>query len=272
MPELPEVETTLRGIEPHILGKVISSVIVRQPSLRWPVPVSLIKKKLHNKKIDNIGRRGKYLILTISNESLIIHLGMSGSLRISQKEDLKKHDHIDICFQDGTILRYCDPRRFGCFLWSDDPDSHFLLKDLGPEPLGNSFSGEYLFNSSRKRKTPVKNFIMNSKIVVGVGNIYASEALYASGIKPSSPAGRIPKRKYEKLAIEIVNILRQSIRDGGTTLRDFVGGNNQPGYFKQNLKVYGREGKECHKCMSVIKSQRIGQRASAFCPTCQTRF
>jgi formamidopyrimidine-DNA glycosylase len=232
----------------------------------------LIKKKLQNKKIDNVSRRGKYLILTISNESLIIHLGMSGSLRISQKEDLKKHDHIDICFQDGTILRYCDPRRFGCFLWSEDPDSHFLLKDLGPEPLGNSFSGEYLFNSSRKRKTPVKNFIMNSKIVVGVGNIYASEALYASGIKPSSPAGRIPKRKYEKLAIEIVNILRQSIRDGGTTLRDFVGGNNQPGYFKQNLKVYGREGKECHKCMSVIKSQRIGQRASAFCPTCQTRF
>ena len=148
MPELPEVETTLRGIEPHILGKIISSVIVRQPSLRWPVPVSLIKKKIQNKKIDNISRRGKYLILTISNESLIIHLGMSGSLRISEKEDLKKHDHIDICFQDGTILRYCDPRRFGCFLWSDDPDSHFLLKDLGPEPLGNSFSGEYLFNLS----------------------------------------------------------------------------------------------------------------------------
>ena len=145
MPELPEEETTLRGIEPHIINKTISSVIIRQPSLRWPVPKSLIKRKLEKKKIENIKRRGKYLLLESSNENLIVHLGMSGSLRISIKENLKKHDHIDICFEDGTILRYCDPRRFGCFLWSKDIETHFLLKNLGPEPLGNSFSGDYLF-------------------------------------------------------------------------------------------------------------------------------
>tara|TARA_B100000925_G_C21955577_1_gene451031 strand:- start:35 stop:853 length:819 start_codon:yes stop_codon:yes gene_type:complete len=272
VPELPEVETTLRGIEPHIVSKSVSSVIVRQRSLRWPVPVSLIQRKLKNKRIDNIKRRGKYLLLESSKEHLIIHLGMSGSLRIADKEHIKKHDHIDICFNDGTILRYCDPRRFGCFLWSDDLDNHFLLKDLGPEPLGNHFNGEYLFKLSRKRRTPIKNFIMNSKIVVGVGNIYASEALYASGIKPSSHAGRVPRNKYEILAHEIVTILKKSIKDGGTTLRDFVNGNNEPGYFKQSLKVYGREGKECYACKTIIKGQRIGQRASAYCPNCQTRF
>ena len=166
MPELPEVETTLRGIEPHIINKTIKSVIIRQPSLRWPVPKSLIKRKLEKKKIESIKRRGKYLLLESSNENLIIHLGMSGSLRIAREDNLKKHDHIDICFEDGTILRYCDPRRFGCFLWSKDIDTHFLLKNLGPEPLGNSFSGDYLFYKSRKRKVPIKNFIMNSKVVL----------------------------------------------------------------------------------------------------------
>ncbi|MDG1230482.1 MAG: bifunctional DNA-formamidopyrimidine glycosylase/DNA-(apurinic or apyrimidinic site) lyase, partial [SAR86 cluster bacterium] len=185
MPELPEVETTLRGIEPHILNKEISSVNIRQPSLRWPVPTNLIQKKLVKNTFSDIARRGKYLLLQSSNESLIIHLGMSGSLRISKEEDLKKHDHLDICFSDGTILRYCDPRRFGCFLWTENPDTHFLLKDLGPEPLGNHFNGEHLFTLSRKRKMPIKNFIMNSKIVVGVGNIYASEALFAAKIRPS---------------------------------------------------------------------------------------
>lgn len=272
MPELPEVETTLRGIEPHIINKTISSVIIRQPSLRWPVPKSLIKRKLEKKKIENIKRRGKYLLLESSNENLIVHLGMSGSLRISKKENLKKHDHIDICFEDGTILRYCDPRRFGCFLWSKDIDTHFLLKNLGPEPLGNSFSGDYLFHKSRKRKVSIKNFIMNSKVVVGVGNIYASEALFAAGIRPSSIAGKIPRKKYDFLAKEIVHILRKSIEEGGTTLRDFIGGDNRPGYFKQSLRVYGREGKECYQCNSIIKGQRIGQRASAYCPKCQSIF
>ena len=272
MPELPEVETTLRGIEPHIINKTISSVIIRQPSLRWPVPKSLIKRKLEKKKIENIKRRGKYLLLESSNENLIVHLGMSGSLRISKKENLKKHDHIDICFEDGTILRYCDPRRFGCFLWSKDIDTHFLLKNLGPEPLGNSFSGDYLFYISRKRKVSIKNFIMNSKVVVGVGNIYASEALFAAGIRPSSIAGKIPRKKYDFLAKEIVHILRKSIEEGGTTLRDFVSGDSKPGYFKQSLRVYGREGEECYECFSIIKGKRIGQRASAYCPKCQSIF
>ena len=207
-----------------------------------------------------------------SKEYLIVHLGMSGSLRISEKENLKKHDHIDICFDDGTILRYCDPRRFGCFLWSDDIENHNLLKDLGPEPLGNSFNGDYLFFRSRKRKVSIKNFIMNSKVVVGVGNIYASEALFAAGIRPSSKASKVTRKKYDLLAREIVNILSKSIEEGGTTLRDFVRGENTPGYFKQSLKVYGREGKECYQCNTMIKGQRIGQRASAYCPKCQSIF
>ena len=272
MPELPEVETTLRGIEPYILGKTITSIIVRQPSLRWPVPQAKIKKKLEFNKIDGLRRRGKYLLIESSKGYLIVHLGMSGSLRISEKENLKKHDHIDICFDDGTILRYCDPRRFGCFLWSEDIENHYLLKDLGPEPLGNTFNGDYLFFLSRKRKVPIKNFIMNSKVVVGVGNIYASEALFAAGIRPSSIAGKVTRKKYDLLAREIVNILSKSIEEGGTTLRDFVRGENTPGYFKQSLKVYGREGKECYQCNTMIKGQRIGQRASAYCPKCQSIF
>ena len=272
MPELPEVETTLRGIESHIINKTITSVVVRNPSLRWPVPVKKIKKELENKKIDRIYRRGKYLLLESHGQYLIIHLGMSGSLRITDTNELKKHDHIDISFKDGTILRYCDPRRFGCFLWTDNPEEHFLLKNLGPEPLSNSFNGDHLFKLSRKRKVPVKNFIMDSKIVVGVGNIYASEALYASGINPYSQSGKVTKKKYEELAIEIIKVLRQSIELGGTTLRDFVSGDSSPGYFKQSLKVYGREGEECFKCGTLIKSRRIGQRASAYCPKCQTRF
>lgn len=272
MPELPEVETTLRGIEPFILDKQISTITIRQTSLRWTVPQKLIQNKLLGNTFSKITRRGKYLLLKSSTEFLIIHLGMSGSLRISKKEDLKKHDHIDICFDDGTILRYCDPRRFGCFLWSKDIETHFLLKDLGPEPLSNNFNGEYLFNKSRKRKVPIKNFIMNSKIVVGVGNIYASEALFAAQIRPSSQAGKVPRRKYETLAHEIVVLLKKSIEQGGTTLRDFVSGDNQPGYFKQSLNVYAREGENCYICSEEIKGKRIGQRASAYCPKCQVNF
>ena len=272
MPELPEVETTLRGIQPHVLNKRISGVLVRQSSLRWPVPEKLIRKKLLSNVFSNISRRGKYLLLESSNEFLIIHLGMSGSLRIADSGDLKKHDHIDISFEDGTILRYCDPRRFGCFLWTRDIETHFLLKDLGPEPLGNNFNGEHLYHLSRNRKVSIKNFIMNSKVVVGVGNIYASEALFASKIRPSSKAGRVPKKKYETLAMEIIRLLRKSIDQGGTTLRDFVSGDNKPGYFKQSLMVYGREGESCYNCSTKIKGQRIGQRASAFCPKCQATF
>ena len=269
MPELPEVETTLRGIEPLILNKTISSIIVRQASLRWPVPARLLKDKLISQNFSGIRRRGKYLILQSHEGFLIIHLGMSGSLRVAQEEDLKKHDHIDIIFEDESILRYCDPRRFGCFLWTDTPNSHFLLKNLGPEPLGNSFNGKYLFDLSRKRKTPIKNFIMNSKIVVGVGNIYASEALFRAKIRPTRQAGKVSLQSYETLSEEIVSILRKSIDQGGTTLRDFVGSDNKPGYFKQQLEVYGRQGEECKVCSSILKNVNIGQRSSVFCPKCQ---
>ena len=172
-------------------------------------------------------------------------------------------------FEDKSILRYCDPRRFGCFLWTENPDSHFLLKNLGPEPLGNSFNGKYLFDLSRKRKTPIKNFIMNSKNVVGVGNIYANEALFRSKIRPSRQAGRVPLEKYETLSKEIITILKKSIDQGGTTLRDFVGSDNKPGYFKQQLEVYGRHGEECKVCSSILKNVNIGQRSSVFCPKCQ---
>ena len=269
MPELPEVETTLRGIEPYVLNKTISSIVVRQSSLRWPVPTNLLKKKLINKTFSGIKRRGKYLLLESSKEFLIIHLGMSGSLRISDKNHIKKHDHIDIVFDEELILRYCDPRRFGCFLWTDNPENHFLLKNLGPEPLGNSFNGEYLFKLSRKRKTPIKNFIMNSKNVVGVGNIYANEALFKAKIRPTKPAGRVSLKSYEELSNEIVLILKKSINQGGTTLKDFVGSDNKPGYFKQQLEVYGRQGEECKVCSSILKNVNIGQRSSVFCPKCQ---
>lgn len=270
MPELPEVETTLRGIETHILEKKILSITVRQPSLRWAVPVDLLINKLTNKRFSGIKRRGKYLLLECSNEFLIIHLGMSGSLRLTKYGDIKKHDHIDLVFEDNSVLRYSDPRRFGCFLWTNDPNNHFLLKNLGPEPLGNKFNGEYLFETSRKRKTPVKNFIMNSKVVVGVGNIYANEALFKAKIRPARQAGKISLNQYESLSIEIVSVLRKSINKGGTTLRDFVGGNNKPGYFKNELMVYGRAGKTCKNCSSLLKEIRLSQRASVYCPHCQT--
>jgi len=269
VPELPEVETTLRGIEPYILNRTISSIVVRQSSLRWPVPTNLLKNKLLNKTFSGIKRRGKYLLLESSKEFLIIHLGMSGSLRIADKDHIKKHDHIDIVFEEESILRYCDPRRFGCFLWTDNPENHFLLKNLGPEPLGNAFNGEYLFSLSRKRKTPVKNFIMNSKNVVGVGNIYANEALFRAKVRPTKQAGRVSLKSYEELSKEIVLILKESIDKGGTTLRDFVGSDNKPGYFKQQLEVYGREGEECKICSSILKNITIGQRSSVFCPECQ---
>ena len=269
MPELPEVETTLRGIQSHILNKKIVSVNIRQPSLRWAVPVDLLTNKLTNKKFSAIKRRGKYLLLECCNEFLIIHLGMSGSLRITEDAVIKKHDHIDIIFDDKSILKYCDPRRFGSFLWTDDPNNHFLLKNLGPEPLGNTFNGKHLFETSRKRKTPVKNFIMNSKVVVGVGNIYANEALFKAKIRPSRQAGKISLNQYETLSNEIVSVLRKSINKGGTTLRDFVRSNNKPGYFKNELMVYGRAGMTCKNCPSLLKEIRLAQRSTVYCPKCQ---
>lgn len=270
MPELPEVETTRRGIEPHLRGQRIKQLVVRQRQLRWPVPRGL-ERKLLGQRIKHIDRRGKYLLLSIGDGTLIIHLGMSGSLRVLPKPSAPgPHDHIDLLLGDGRCLRFTDPRRFGAWLWTDKPvDQHPLLARLGPEPLSAAFNGDYLYQLSRGRKVAVKNFVMNSRIVVGVGNIYANEALFRAGILPARAAGRISAQRYAQLAEAIKAVLTDAIRQGGTTLRDFVGGEGKPGYFTQSLQVYGRRGVACPHCATPIRERRIGQRSSFYCPTCQ---
>ena len=271
MPELPEVETTLRGISPHITGSPITTVSVRQKKLRWPVSKEI--EKLGGTTITNARRRGKYLLLEVpeSNGTLIFHLGMSGSLRICTTEQpLRKHDHIEMLFANGKAMRYHDPRRFGCALWCDSqPELHPLLANLGPEPLSDEFNGEHLFQLSRKRKVCVKTFIMNSHTVVGVGNIYASESLFMSGLRPGRSASRISMERYSLLAENIRKVLANAIEMGGTTLRDFVNSDGEPGYFSQQLLVYGRAGESCRDCGTVIKNRVIGQRSSFYCPHCQ---
>ena len=270
LPELPEVETTLRGISPCITGKTVRKVIIRDGRLRWPVPRQL-NKYLSGETIMHVKRRGKYLLINTASGTMIIHLGMSGNLRItdaSQKAD--KHDHVDILFENNTCLRFHDPRRFGCVLWTKkDPLEHKLLSSLGVEPLDNNFTGEYLYDRSRGKKVAIKPFLMNSKIVVGVGNIYASEALFLAGIHPLRSASRISSNRYEQLAKIIKQVLRSAIKQGGTTLRDFVSSEGKPGYFKQQLNVYGREGEACTVCDTPIKQIRQGQRSTYYCPQCQ---
>ena len=270
MPELPEVETTRRGVEPHILDKKITNVIVRERRLRWPVPVSL-KKKLLGQKIINVERRAKYLLLYVEQGCVILHLGMSGSLRcLTDKSAPGKHDHVDIIFSPDTTLRLRDPRRFGSLHWTeDDPLEHKLLKHLGPEPLSKDFTGEYLHKLSSKRSQAVKTFIMDSRIVVGVGNIYASEALFLAGVNPKKAAGKISKERYIKLATAIKKVLNRAIKKGGTTLQDFVNEQGEPGYFRIELKVYDREGEPCKKCKAPIKQVRQGQRSTFYCSVCQ---
>ncbi|MEN8108250.1 MAG: bifunctional DNA-formamidopyrimidine glycosylase/DNA-(apurinic or apyrimidinic site) lyase [Pseudomonadota bacterium] len=270
MPELPEVETTRRGIAPHITGHTVSRVIVRNPRLRWPVPKRLAKA-LTGQVIDNVGRRAKYLLLETGNGTAILHLGMSGSLRvIDNSQPADKHDHIDITLDNGKALRFTDPRRFGSLHWTTrPPDQHKLLRNLGPEPLGEDFNGEYLYTLSRKRKLAVKNFIMNSRVVVGVGNIYASEALYMAGIRPSRAAGRVSLKKYDLLTEVVKEVLNDAIAAGGTTLRDFVNGDGKPGYFRQHLNVYGKAGEPCISCRVPIREIRIGRRSAFYCPKCQ---
>ncbi len=270
MPELPEVETTLKGIEPHIVNKRIQKVLIRQTKLRWEVPSIEIKKNLVDKSFSHISRRAKYLILKCNSGALIIHLGMSGSLKVLPKpEEPRKHDHIDIVFHDNSLLRFTDPRKFGSFLWTKKIEDFSLLKNLGPEPLGNEFSAEYLFSYSRKRKVPVKNFIMNSHVIAGIGNIYACESLFQAGIKPQKAAGRISLKKYEDLVSAIKEILQESIVLGGTSLKDFVKADSEPGFYKPKLSVYGREGKQCKKCRNILKNIKIGQRSSIYCSACQ---
>ncbi|AOE82767.1 bifunctional DNA-formamidopyrimidine glycosylase/DNA-(apurinic or apyrimidinic site) lyase [Pseudomonas sp. TCU-HL1] len=269
MPELPEVETTRRGIAPFLEGQRVSRVIVRERRLRWPIPEDL-DVRLSGQRILHVERRAKYLLLGAEAGTLISHLGMSGSLRLVEADlAAAKHEHVDIELESGLALRYTDPRRFGALLWSDDPLNHELLRHLGPEPLTDLFDGERLFQLSRGRSMAVKPFIMDNAVVVGVGNIYASEALFAAGIDPRREAGSISRARYLALAMEIKRILAQAIECGGTTLRDFVGGDGKPGYFQQELFVYGRGGEFCKHCGSTLREVRLGQRASVYCPRCQ---
>jgi formamidopyrimidine-DNA glycosylase len=271
MPELPEVETTRRGIQPHIEGKKLNSVIIRQHSLRWPIPTAL-PETIQQKLLKTVERRGKYLLFGFNHGHMIIHLGMSGSLRIvDPKEPHKKHDHVDFIFSGKTCLRFHDPRRFGAVLWTNEIlENHKLLSHLGPEPLSAEFNAEYLFDKSRKRKKDIKSFIMDSKIVVGVGNIYANEALFDAGIRPTKSAGKVTRQQYTKLTDAIKYVLKRSITQGGTTLKDFVGGDGKPGYFVQQLNVYGRKGMPCKKCSRILKEMRQAQRTTVYCSHCQS--
>jgi len=270
VPELPEAETTRRGIEPHVLGRRIEHVTVRQPQLRWPVPVDL-EERLRGARVNSLARRGKYLLLYTTRGAAILHLGMSGSLRILEGAvPHGTHDRVDIALSGGKHLRFHDPRRFGAVLWGGDaPEGHPLLSKLGPEPLGDAFRGSTLWRASRGRRVAVKNFLMNSHIVAGVGNIYASEALFAAGIHPSRAAGRIGEKRYDLLAEVLRAVLCEAIEAGGTTLRDFVREDGRPGYFRIRLKVYGRAGEPCVACGGAIRQSRIGQRSSFYCPSCQ---
>jgi formamidopyrimidine-DNA glycosylase len=269
MPELPEVETTRRGIEPHIVGKAIAQVLVRQPSLRWPVSPEL-SQALTGNIITRVSRRAKYLLFETRSGRMMVHLGMSGSLRITDTtSEIRKHDHIDIRFSDDSILRYFDPRRFGSVFWLPADESHVLLESLGPEPLSDEFDGGWLYAQSRTRKVAVKLFIMNSQIVVGVGNIYANEALHMAGIRPDRAANRISAVRYDRLADKIRQVLDSAIVSGGTTLKDFVREDGSPGYFKQQLAVYGRGGEPCKTCGTDLTETRLGSRTTVFCRLCQ---
>lgn len=269
MPELPEVETTCRGIAPHSEGLSVSAIHIRQPQLRWPIPDDL-NLLLPGQSVLKVCRRAKYIVMQMDQGDLLIHLGMSGSLRILDKTAvIGKHDHVDIEMSNGRIIRFTDPRRFGAILWQPAETLHPLLQSLGPEPLSDEFNAEYLLSCCKNRKQPIKQRIMDSHVVVGVGNIYASEALFAAGIDPRRAAGRISLTRLAKLVAEIKRVLDYAITRGGTTLRDFVGGDGKPGYFQQELYVYGRKGEACQCCGNQLKEVRLGQRSSVYCPSCQ---
>jgi len=270
MPELPEVETTLRGIEPHINTQVVSKINIYNASLRWPVDTSL-PDILKNQKLLQLLRRGKYLILVFKKGSLLLHLGMSGSLRVLKPgEILQKHDHFEMIFKNGKVLRLRDPRRFGSVLWTTQPwENHKLIQKLGPEPLSENFGDDYLFQHSRKKKLAVKSYIMNNHIVVGVGNIYASESLFVAGINPNKAAGKVSKKAYAALTRAIKLILDNAIKQGGTTLKDFSSPDGTPGYFAQQLNVYGKKAAPCPCCEKPITQKTINQRATYYCTQCQ---
>ncbi len=270
MPELPEVETSLRGIAPHLKGRRIIRLKVRERRLRWPVPES-VDQAVAGQDIRALRRRAKYLLVELETGTLLLHLGMSGSLRVVPAATPPlAHDHIDLVLGDGNCLRLRDPRRFGSLHWVQGPaEAHPLLARLGPEPLGDAFSGAYLHQRARGRRAPIKAFIMDSHVVVGVGNIYANEALHLAGIHPARAAGRISALRLDALARAIARVLVAAIAEGGTSLRDFVREDGNPGYFAQSLRVYGRTGEPCPGCGAPIRQRRIAQRSSFYCPRCQ---
>ncbi len=270
MPELPEVETTRRGIEPYLAGSQIAKIVVRQRQLRWPVPANL-SKVLSGQRISAVKRRAKYLLLQLEQGHLVIHLGMSGSLRIIEYQRPQKHDHIDLILSSGKVLRYHDPRRFGSFLWHQgELESLSQLADLGPEPLDKAFNASYLQEQAKRRQRSIKQQIMDQQVVVGVGNIYASEALYLSGIDPRRSVQTLSSKECQHLVLAIKDVLSSAIEQGGTTLRDFTNADGKPGYFAQQLHVYGRADEPCDQCGSAISRIVQGKRASYYCPTCQT--
>ncbi|WP_374012559.1 bifunctional DNA-formamidopyrimidine glycosylase/DNA-(apurinic or apyrimidinic site) lyase [Pseudoxanthomonas koreensis] len=270
MPELPEVETTRRGLAPHLEGRTVTGVVLRRPDLRWPIP-SEVARDLPGRRITAVRRRAKYLLLdTEAGDSALLHLGMSGMLRVLPPDTpLGPHDHVDLALDSGRVLRFTDPRRFGCLLWQPAASEHPLLRGLGPEPLSDAFDGDWLFARSRGRSAPVKTFLMDQRIVVGVGNIYAAESLFRAGIHPLRAAGKVSHARYRLLATAARDILAHAIRRGGTTLRNFLAPDGAPGYFEQELSVYGRGGQPCPACATPLRQASIGQRTSVWCPRCQ---
>lgn len=269
MPELPEVETTRAGLAPHLTGRRVVHAVLRRPDLRWPIAREF-EDVLPGRRIDAVRRRAKYLLIDTDAGSALMHLGMSGALRVLPGDTpVRAHDHLDLALDDGRVLRFNDPRRFGCALWQAPDTTHALLADLGPEPLSDVFDGAYLFARSRGRSAPVKTFLMDQRIVVGVGNIYAAEALFMAGISPTRAAGRVSRERYVELAAAVKAILAHAIARGGTTLRDFISPDGEPGYFEQELSAYGRGGAPCARCTRPLKQALIGQRTSVWCTRCQ---
>ena len=269
MPELPEVETTRRGLERSIVGRTIANLVIRERRLRWPVG-KRVAAELEGKRIGAVERRGKYLLLNVQHGALLIHLGMSGSLRYLEAPDApRRHDHVDLCLVGGGCVRFNDPRRFGSLHFAADPARHRLLKNLGPEPLGKTFTADYLWHSCRGRRVAIKQHLMNGRVVVGAGNIYATEALFRAGIRPSRAAGRISRPRLALLVARLRDVLAEAVERGGTTLRDYVGADGEPGYFKLELDVYDRGGMPCKTCGTPIRRIVLGQRATFFCMRCQ---
>ncbi len=269
MPELPEVETTRRGLVPLLIGETIASVFIREHRLRWPVD-PMLSDQIKHQTIVNLSRRAKYLLVETTRGTLLMHLGMSGSLRYLETPVLpSKHDHVDVIFSSGALLRFNDPRRFGSLHYCLNPKSHWLLKDIGPEPFGSGFTGKYLWKIARNRRVGIKQFLMNNRIVAGVGNIYANESLFKAGIHPTRPANRISLKRLDLLVEKVRQVLKAAIDKGGTTLQDFVKSDGQPGYFQLSLSVYGKEGRPCPNCNAPIKNRLIDQRSTYYCVYCQ---